>query len=78
MVRQSKRYLAHSSSNFLERVALWNEQKIEKKVKEKEEQVYNDLKECTFTPKLNPKTKRNWEDLSRSQLRTDKSQRNIR
>ena len=78
ILKQNKRYLVHSSSNFLERNTLWNEQKIEKKVKEKEEQVYSDLRECTFTPKINAKVRKQDGLNSRSQLRQDKSQRQLR
>jgi hypothetical protein len=36
--------MIHSSSSFLDRVNMWNEQKLEKKVKEKEDRVYTDLR----------------------------------
>ena len=42
-----------SSSNFLERNTIWYENKIEKIVKQKEEEVNKDLEDCTFRPKIN-------------------------
>jgi hypothetical protein len=52
IVRPNKRYLATSSSNFLERVTIWQEHKLEKMIREKEEGVNKDLMECTFTPQI--------------------------
>lgn len=78
MVKQNKRYLVHSSSNFFERNNLWNQQKLEKKIKEKEEKVYSDLRECTFKPKLNTRTKRMTEVGSKSALKNDRSQKQLK
>lgn len=49
-----------SSSTFFERNNIWYENKIEKIVKEKEEEVSKGLEDCTFKPKINNyKLKRN-------------------
>ena len=78
ILKSSKRYLVHSSSNFLDRVNLWNEQKIERKVKEKEDKVCSDLKECTFTPKMYPRMRTATEYENKSPLKTEKSQKELR
>jgi hypothetical protein len=60
ILRQNKRYLAASSSSFLERVTIWQEHKLEKMIREKEEGVNKDLRECTFAPQIKelpPKSK---------------------
>jgi hypothetical protein len=68
--------MIHSSSNFLDRVNLWNEQKIEKMVKEKEEEVNKDLKECTFTPRINEQRSR--VEKKDTGLRLEKSQNQLK
>ena len=52
MVKYNKRYLAASNSTFLERVNIWQEHKLEKIIREKEEEINKDLKECTFAPQI--------------------------
>jgi hypothetical protein len=42
-----------TSSNFLERNNVWQENKLEKIVRDKEDEVTKGLEECTFKPKLN-------------------------
>lgn len=74
ILRGNKRYLAGSSSNFLERVGVWQEHKIEKMVREKEEEVNRDLRECTFAPQINERRRREEvqpvrDEKSTSQLR---------
>lgn len=57
MIRKNSRYPVSRAANFLERNYIWQENKLEKIVKEKEEEVSKGLEECTFKPKLNKYTK---------------------
>jgi type III secretory pathway component EscU len=58
ILKQNKRYMVSSDSTFLERAQVWQEHKIEKMLREKEEEVNKDYKECTFAPKINSKSRR--------------------
>ena len=51
-IKKNSRY-AYPTSGFMERNNIWLENKIEKIVKEKEEEVVKGLEDCTFRPKIN-------------------------
>lgn len=49
---RSERYFPQQHPNFIDRITIWQENRIKKQVKEREELTSRNLKECTFTPKF--------------------------